>query len=67
LVLLAIFGFLVYSNLFPKSPPTTTEFSDRPTKKAGSFLAKQKKKRFSRMANIGGLARMQPPKSHLVN
>ena len=28
-VLLAIIGFFVYSNLFPKSPPTTTAFSDR--------------------------------------
>lgn len=28
-VLLSIVGFLIYSNLFPKSPPTTTEFSDR--------------------------------------
>jgi hypothetical protein len=27
-VLLAIIGFFVYSNLFPKSPPTTTAFSD---------------------------------------
>lgn len=28
IVLVAIVGFLVYSNLFPKSPPTTTMFSE---------------------------------------
>lgn len=28
-ILLAIVGFFVYSNLFPKSPPKTTTFSDR--------------------------------------
>ncbi len=28
-ILLAIIGFLVYSNLFPKSPKKTAEFSDR--------------------------------------